>query len=74
MIHTEFGHVLNLGYNSSMLMISAFKLILVPVWVTEIKAHERTSCVLINGRNGSIHSEIQERGLAGWLENMLGGQ
>jgi hypothetical protein len=74
MIHTEFGHVINLGYNSSMLMISAFKLILVPVWVTEIKAHDRILCVLINGRNGCVYSEIQERGLAGWLENMHGGQ
>ena len=74
MIHAEFGHVSNLGYNSSTLMISAFKLILVPVWVTEIKVHDRISCVLINGRSGCVYSEIQERGLAGWLGNMHGGQ
>ena len=74
MIHAEMSHVMNLGYNSSALMISAFKLILVPVWVTEIKIHDHKGHVLINGRNGSVHSEIPERGPSGWLENMLAGK
>jgi Zn finger protein HypA/HybF involved in hydrogenase expression len=72
MIIQEFGYIQNLGYSSSGIMVSAFKLILVPIWVTEIKAHDRTGRVLINGRTGSVHSEIQARGLEGWLETMLG--
>ena len=74
MVRAEFGHVMNLGYSTSALMISAFKLILVPVWVTEITVRDRTGHVLINGQTGSVHSEIPEHGLAGWLGNVLGGQ
>ena len=70
----EFGHIQNLGYSTSSLMVSVFKLILVPVWVTEIRAHDQSGHVLINGRTGSVHSEIPGRGWAGWLENVLGGR
>jgi len=73
-IHQEFGQVQNLGYSTSGIMVSGFKLVLVPVWVTEIKTHERSNRVLINGRTGSVHSEIPEHGLAGWLDAMLGSQ
>lgn len=72
MIVQEFGFIQNLGYSTSGLMVSAFKLILVPVWVTEMKAHDRSGRVLINGQNGFVHSEILKQGLAGWLEKMAG--
>jgi hypothetical protein len=74
MVRQEFGQIQNLGYSTSGLMVSAFKLILVPVWVTEIRVRDRTSRVLINGRTGSVHTEIPDGGWTGWLENMLGSQ
>ena len=74
MIHQEFGQIQNLSYSTSGVMVGAFKLILVPVWVTDIKTHDRSGRVLINGRTGSVHSEIPERGLAGWLDYLLGNQ
>jgi hypothetical protein len=74
MVRQEFGPIQNLGYSTSGVMVSGFKLILVPVWVTNIKIHDRSSRVLINGRTGSVHSEIPERGLAGWLDAILGSQ
>jgi DNA-directed RNA polymerase subunit RPC12/RpoP len=70
MIREEFGHIKNLGYSTSGVMVTAFKLILVPVWVTDIKTHDWNGHILINGRTGSVHSEIPGRGLAGWLDNM----
>ncbi len=73
-IRQEFGTVQDLGYSTSGLMVSAFKLILVPVWVTEIRTHDRSGRVLINGCNGSVHSEISAGGLTGWLENKLRSQ
>jgi Zn finger protein HypA/HybF involved in hydrogenase expression len=73
-IRQEFGTVRNLGYSSSSLMVNAFKLVLVPVWVTEIRTGDRSVRVLINGRNGSVHSEIPTGGLAGWFGNIFGGQ
>ncbi|MGD0752638.1 MAG: hypothetical protein ABSA23_14680 [Anaerolineales bacterium] len=72
MIHQEFGKVYNLGYSTSGVIVSTFKLILVPVWETDIKIHEQNWRALINGRTGSVHSKIPEHGMTGWLENMLG--
>jgi hypothetical protein len=61
MIRDEFRHVQNLGYSTSGLMVSAFKLILVPAWVTEVRINDQIFHVLINGRTGSVHSELQRR-------------
>jgi hypothetical protein len=66
-IRQEFGHIQDLGYSTSGLMVCAFKLILVPVWVTQIRALDQSGLVIINGRSGSVHSEIHAGGLAGWL-------
>jgi len=74
MIRQEFGQIQNLNYSSAGILVSGFKLMLVPVWVTDIKIHDRNSRVLINGRTGSVHSEIPEHGLAGWLNAMFGNQ
>ena len=74
MIRQDFGNIQNLSYSTSGIMVSAFKLILVPVWVTDIKTHDQISRVLINGQTGTVQSEIPEGGLAGWLEPMLGSQ
>ena len=74
MIRQDFGKIQNLSYSTSGIMVSAFKLILVPVWVTDIKTHDQISRVLINGQTGTVQSEIPEGGLAGWLEPMLGSQ
>ena len=72
MIHQEFGQVHNLDYSTSGIMVSGFKFILVPVWVTDIKIHDQSWRALINGRTGSVHSKIPEPRMAGWLDNMLG--
>ena len=73
-IRQEFGTIRNLGYSSSALMVSAFKLVLVPAWVTEITTGGRSFKVLVNGRTGSVHGEIPAGGLAGWLGKILGGR
>jgi tetratricopeptide (TPR) repeat protein len=71
-IHQEIGQVHNLGYSTSGVLVSGFKLILVPVWVTDIKIYNKNWRALINGRTGSIQCKIPEHGMAGWLDNMLG--
>ena len=74
LVRLEFGYIQDLAYSTSGIMVSAFKLVLVPVWVAEVNIHGRTVRLLINGRNGSVHSEIPEHGFSGWLENILGGR
>jgi predicted RNA-binding Zn-ribbon protein involved in translation (DUF1610 family) len=74
MIHSGFGRVYDLGYATAGLMISSFKLVLVPAWVTEISASGQSARALIDGQNGTVYSEIPERGLAGWLAGAFGGR
>ena len=71
-IHADFGHVICLGYSSSAIMVDSFKLVLVPVWLAEITAHDQTGRVLINGLTGSVHSELPMHGLAGWMDDLFG--
>jgi DNA-directed RNA polymerase subunit RPC12/RpoP len=71
MIHAAVGQVHNLSYSTASLMVSAFKLVLVPAWIAEITAQDQTARVLINGQTGSVHSTLPKPGLAGWLENNL---
>ena len=71
-VHAEFGHVINLGYSSSTIMVDSFKLVLVPVWVTEINVHDRSGRVLINGLTGSVYSELPHREKAGWMADLFG--
>jgi hypothetical protein len=64
--------VQDLSYSSTNILVSSFRLTLVPVWVTKITAREQTGLVLINGLTGAIHSELPEHGLVGWLGELLG--
>jgi len=73
LIHAEFGHVQDLNYSTSAIMVSAYKLVLVPVWVTAITTSKRSGRVLINGLTGSVHSDLPGRGLSGWLDSLLDG-
>ncbi|MBM3150661.1 MAG: hypothetical protein FJZ96_00410 [Chloroflexi bacterium] len=66
------GMVDNLKYSTAALHIASFKQALVPVWLTRYQAEQETYRVLINGQTGSIHGEKPKRGLAGWLENLVG--
>jgi hypothetical protein len=72
-IHSEHGSVSNLGYSTAGLSILSFKLVLIPLWVTEYVHEGRTYRVIINGQTGSVYGETASRGIIGWLENALGG-
>jgi len=69
----------NLRTSSAPLTIESFKLVLVPVWITEIPVKDKNVLVLINGQNGMVQGDIpaQEKksskksGLFDWLEDLL---
>jgi hypothetical protein len=68
----------NLITSSASLSIESFKLVLVPLWITEFPSGGQKSLVLINGQNGILQSEIDSQpkrkpksGLSGWLANLL---
>ena len=62
----------NLHYSTANLSIVSFKLVLVPVWVTEYISQGRLYHVIINGQSGSIYGQREPQGIASWLGNLLG--
>ena len=69
----------NLKTFSTNLAIESFKLVLVPVWVTEISLNGKELLVLINGQNGVVQGDKpvgekkskNKNGLFEWLEDLL---
>ncbi|HJR79772.1 MAG TPA: hypothetical protein VJ821_06855 [Anaerolineales bacterium] len=62
--------------SSAKLAIESFKLILLPVWMTELSFDGREHLVLINGQNGSVASDLPDTsnrsvGLMGFLSDLL---
>ncbi len=47
--------------SSSGMFVESFKLILLPIWKTEIASDEGKKLVLINGQNGKVASDIEIR-------------
>ena len=75
----EISSLYNLRTSSASLAIESFKLVLVPVWITEMPANGKELLVLINGQNGIVQGDTlkQEKklknknGLFDWLEDLL---
>lgn len=75
----EISSLLNLRTSSASLAIESFKLVLVPVWITEIPIIGQELLVLINGQNGVVQGNTpkQEKksknknGLFDWLDDLL---
>ncbi|MCZ2127698.1 MAG: hypothetical protein LC099_07995 [Anaerolineales bacterium] len=59
---------------SARMLVESFKLILLPVWKTEILLDGHKNLILINGRNGAVESEIKKREekSGGWLDFLTG--
>jgi hypothetical protein len=69
--------------SSANLSIESFKLILLPVWMTELPFKGRERLVLINGQTGAVEGDLtgspdrpkksgaSDGGLPGWLSDLL---
>lgn len=71
MIYSQQMDLHDLHYSTSGLSILSFKLVLVPIWVTEYVQEERTLRVIINGKSGGVYGETLSHGILGWLEDIL---
>ena len=75
----EISSLYNLKTSSASLVVESFKLVLVPVWITEIPLADKKLLVLINGQNGVIQGDIpsqpsnpkSKNGLIDWLGDLL---
>lgn len=62
--------------SSAKMAIESFKLVLLPVWMTELPFGGREHLVLINGQNGVVASDLPDKkakkgGLMDWLGDLL---
>ena len=58
--------------SSAKMAIESFKLVLLPVWMTELTFNGREHLVLVNGQNGTIASDLPDKkGKAGGLLEFL---
>ncbi len=74
LLSSQLDHVTNLRMSSANLAIESFKLVLLPVWMTEIPLEGRQYLVLINGQNGQVRGETpkkQSPGLLAWLGDLF---
>jgi hypothetical protein len=74
----EIASLFNLKTSSARLDIESFKLVLVPVWISELPSDGRKVLALINGQNGIVKGNIPslpkprpKNGLFDWLEDLL---
>jgi len=51
----------SIHFSSAKMAIESFKLVLLPVWVTELPFNGREHLVLINGQSGIVVSDIQNK-------------
>ena len=62
--------------SSASMAIESFKLILLPVWMTDLPFSGREHLILINGQNGVVASDLPDKkekkgGLMDWLGDLL---
>ena len=41
-------------FSSAGMTVESFKLVLLPVWITEIRSNGKLTYILINGQNGHV--------------------
>jgi hypothetical protein len=62
--------------SSAKMTVDSFKLVLLPVWMTELPFGGRGHLVLVNGQNGTVASDLPDKktkkgGLMDWLGDLL---
>lgn len=68
----QLGSIQLISTSSAGMTVESFKLVLLPVWMTEVKHEGKDHLVLINGQNGEVVSDTLEKtGLFDWLSDVL---
>jgi hypothetical protein len=68
----ELGSIRLISTSSSSMTVESFKLVLLPVWMTEVKHEGKSHLVLINGQNGEVVSDtLEKKNMFDWLSDVL---
>lgn len=70
-ISVESGKVTDLSLSSAGIVIEAFKLVLLPVWIACYRVEGEDYQAVINGQTGEVQAEAPRSGLLRWLGNII---
>jgi hypothetical protein len=72
LIRQDYDNVQDLTYATSGMSVVAFRLILLPAWISQISVQGQTARVFINGYCGVVHTDLPRRE-PGWVETLVEG-
>jgi predicted RNA-binding Zn-ribbon protein involved in translation (DUF1610 family) len=64
--------VQQLSYDSLGISPDTFKLILLPIWVSELHVKDKVYPLVVNGQSGGVYGKLPQGGLHGLLAGLLG--
>ncbi len=56
---------------SANMLVSAYRLVLLPVWLSSYRLNEQRFDLVINGQNGRVLAQKPRKGISGWIHNLL---
>jgi DNA-directed RNA polymerase subunit RPC12/RpoP len=64
--------VVNVSYDSVGISIDTYKLILLPIWVSQVHFKDKVYPLVVNGQSGDVYGKLPQGGLHGLLAGLLG--
>lgn len=68
-----FGRTKDFQLRSADLLIAAYRLALVPFWLTSYRYQGQEYKAVVNGQTGNVRAEAPRRGLLAWLQKLVAG-
>ncbi len=66
------GEVRDLSYDSTGIIINSYRLVLLPVWLSQLRYKEQVYPLAVNGQTGAVHGRLPENALKNFLVGLLG--
>ena len=67
------NRILNLGIRSTGMYIDAYRLVLLPIWMSQYRINDKYYFVIVNGQSGCVYGNYPEgKYKNNWISNFLG--
>jgi predicted RNA-binding Zn-ribbon protein involved in translation (DUF1610 family) len=70
-LKATYDGVANITTSPAVLSTEAFKLVLIPAWISDLHTGAQLRPILVNGQTGSIHTEEPAKSPLGWLGKLF---
>ncbi len=62
----------SLSFDSTGIVINSYKLVLLPVWVSELHVKGQITALAVNGQTGAVFGHVPQSGWRKWVAELLG--